>query len=251
MLSLFVFSYVIDTNKCPFQPNDFGRTSLQGHCAWRPSSLSLASWSSFMSTTVMVSFISMAEARAWQLNESMDQLYESKENGHKLWDAAEIPNPRHEELGGGPRLCPRLHTFISNREVEAQVDFFYRVVDPKGVGEGLQSWHEAKAKWTADSWAFHCSCAELPALSTGSSACQDCHSCPLMSDPHITISPLYSTGLNSDLLPPFFSSLSQEHSLQYLFNENTFKTTYPLRKEDEVPEGVVNLIKWWDFEVYK
>jgi len=26
----------------------------------------------------------MAEARAWQLNESMDQLYEPKENGHKL-----------------------------------------------------------------------------------------------------------------------------------------------------------------------
>ena len=43
--------------------------------------------------------------------------------------------------------------------------------------------------WTADSWAFHCSCAELPALSTGSSACQDCHSCPLMSDPHVTIQP--------------------------------------------------------------
>ena len=27
MLSLFVFSYMIDTNKRPFQPNDFGRTS--------------------------------------------------------------------------------------------------------------------------------------------------------------------------------------------------------------------------------
>ena len=87
-----------------------------------------------------------------------------------------------------PRLCPRLHTFISDLVV-AQVDFFFGFVDPKRVSEGLQSWHEAKAKWTADPWAFHCSFAELPALSTGSSACQDCHSCPLVSDPHVTIQP--------------------------------------------------------------
>ena len=46
---------------------------------------------------MMVSFISMAKARAWQLNESMDQLYKPKENGHKLRDAAEILNPRHDE----------------------------------------------------------------------------------------------------------------------------------------------------------
>ena len=136
MLSLYVFFIRIDTNKCPFQPNDFGRTSLQGHCAWRPSSLNIASWSSFMPspTSVMVSFISMAEARAWQLNESMDQLYEPKENGHKPWDAAEIPNPRHDELGGGPRLCPRLHTFISNPEVGAQVHVFYGLVHAERVG---------------------------------------------------------------------------------------------------------------------
>ena len=31
-----------------------------------------------------------------------------------------------------------------------------------------------------------------------------------------------SSHLHGDLLPPFFSSLSQGHSLQYLFNENTF-----------------------------
>ena len=75
------------------------------------------------------------------------------------------------------------------RSGSVQVDFFYGLVDANRVGEGLQSWHEATAKWTADSWAFHCSCAELPALSTGSSACQDCHSCLLMSDPHVTIQP--------------------------------------------------------------
>ena len=46
-----------------------------------------------------------------------------------------------------------------------------------------------------------------------------------------------SSHLHSDLLPPFFSSLSQGHSLQYLFNENKFRTTYPLRKDDKVPEG--------------
>ena len=85
-------------------------------------------------------------------------------------------------------VCPRLHTFISD-PVVVQADFFYGLVDPNRVSKGLQSWHEAKAKWTADWWAFHCGCAELPALSTGSATCQDCHSCPLMSDPHITIQP--------------------------------------------------------------
>ena len=84
--------------------------------------------------------------------------------------------------------CFSLHAVVANLVV-AQVDTFYGFVDAEPVSEGLQSWHEAKAKWTADSWAFHCSCAELPALSTGSSACQDCHSCPLMSDPHVTIQP--------------------------------------------------------------
>ena len=65
-----------DTDECDFQPNHFGRTSPQGPCAWCPSALSIASWSSSMSssTSVMVSLTSMAEARAW-LNESMDQLY--------------------------------------------------------------------------------------------------------------------------------------------------------------------------------
>ena len=66
--------------------------------------------------------------------------------------------------------CFSLHTFISEL-VASQVDFFYGLVDPKRFGEGLQSWHKAKAQWTANLWAFYCSCAELPALSTGSSAC--------------------------------------------------------------------------------
>ena len=87
-----------------------------------------------------------------------------------------------------PLRCFSLHALVADL-VLAQVDCFYGLVDAERVSEGLQSWHEAKAKWTADSWAFHCSCAELPALSTGSSACQDCHPCPLMSDPHVTIQP--------------------------------------------------------------
>ena len=71
----YCFSHVLDTDECHFQPNPFGRTSPQDHCAWRPCSLSIASWSSSMRscTSVMVSLTSMAEARAW-LNESMDQL---------------------------------------------------------------------------------------------------------------------------------------------------------------------------------
>ena len=63
MLSLFI----VPRFGCRFQPNYLRRTS---PCAWRPSSLSLASWSSFMSssTSMMVSLASMAEARASQLN---------------------------------------------------------------------------------------------------------------------------------------------------------------------------------------
>ena len=57
----------------------------------------------------------------------------------------------------------------------------------------------------------------------------------------LSLVPTHSTCLHCDLLPPFFNSLSQGHWLQYLFNENTFRTTYPFRKEDEVPEGAVNL----------
>ena len=90
-----------------------------------------------------------------------------------------------------PRLCPRLHAVVADLVV-SQVDFFYGLVDPKRVGEGLQRWHEAKAKWKADPWALRCSCAELPTLSTLSSACRDCHSCLLMSNPHVTIQPTLS-----------------------------------------------------------
>ena len=39
-----------------------------------------------------------------------------------------------------------------------------------------------------------------------------------------------SSRLHAELLPPFFSSLSRGHWLQYLFNENTFRTTYPVQK---------------------
>ena len=74
-------------------------------------------------TTVMVSFISMAAARAWQLKESTDLLYKPKENGHKPWDAADIPNPRHDELGGGPLRWPRLKALVADLVV-AQVDLF-------------------------------------------------------------------------------------------------------------------------------
>ena len=165
-----------------------------------------------------------------------------------IWLKSSIPSYSfHSPTAITPLLCPRLHTFISDR-VAAQVDFIYGLVDQQRVGEGLQRWHEAKAKWTADSWAFRCSCAELPALSL---AVPHVYllDCQTPRSPAKLGLPLYSTGLNSDLLRPFVSSLSQEHSLHYLFNEKTFKTTYPLRKEDEVPEGAVNLetLETWKF----
>ena len=55
---------------------------------------------------------------------------------------------------------------------------------------------------------------------------------------HPTHSILYiSSHLRNDLLPPCFSSLSQGHSLQYLFNENTFRTTYPSAKRMRFLKG--------------
>ena len=114
----------------------------------------------------------------------MDTNYEmlQKSQTHDMINSAPLV------AGAALLRCFSLHAVVADL-VAVQVDSFYGFVDVKRVGEGLQSWQEAKAKWTADSWAFHCSCAELPALSTGTSACQDCHSCPLMSDPHVTIQP--------------------------------------------------------------
>ena len=131
--------------------------------------------------------------------------------------------------------CFSLHTFISEL-VASQVDFFYGLVDPKRIGEGLQSWHEA---------AFHCSCAELPALSTGNSACQDCHSCPLMSDPHVTIQPtLFYTFHHICTVICFhlFSAVYRKVThCNTLSTKIRSETTYPVQKEDKVPEGAVNL----------
>ena len=88
-----------------------------------------------------------------------------------IWLNSSIPSfSFHSPAAVALLRCFSLHALVADL-VLAQVDFFYGLVDAERVGEGLQSWHEAKAKWTANSWAFHCSCAELPALSTGSSAC--------------------------------------------------------------------------------
>ena len=95
---------------------------------------------------------------------------------HALLAKLAVPAPSHLHLGSGWSAGRLGGLFLWSCSRER-------------VGEGLQSWHEAKAKWTADSWAFHCSCAELPTLSTSSSACRDCHSCPIMSNPHVTIQP--------------------------------------------------------------
>ena len=70
------FSHVILHKQMSLSTQPLWKNFPQGHCAWRPSSLSILSWSSSMSslTSVMASLTSMAEARAWQLNESMQQL---------------------------------------------------------------------------------------------------------------------------------------------------------------------------------
>ena len=70
------FSPVILHKQMSLSTQPLWKNFPQGHCAWRPSSLSILSWSSSMSslTSVMTSLTSMAEARACQLNESMQQL---------------------------------------------------------------------------------------------------------------------------------------------------------------------------------
>ena len=58
------------------------------------------------------------------------------------------------------------------------------------------------------------------------------HSCQVLTSQS---SPLYSTHfmtcLHGDLLPPCFSHLSQRHSRQYLFNENTFSNFISFQKK--------------------
>ena len=157
-----------------------------------------------------------------------------------IWLNSSIPSfSFHSPAAITPRLRSRLHTFIADL-VKAQADCFYGLVDAKRVGEGLQSWHEAKAKWTADPSAFHCSCAELPALSTGSSACQDRHWCPLMSDPHVTIQPHsilhISSHLCGDLLRTFFSSLSSLTAIPFQ-RKYVQKPHTPSRKRIRSPNG--------------
>ena len=101
----------------PFNPTTL-QELLQGHCAWRPSSLSLASWSLHMSspTSVMVSVISMAEARAWQLNESMYQLYEPKmDTNYEMLQKSQT----HDMMNGCLWVCRKLGSPCS-RVPEAQ-----------------------------------------------------------------------------------------------------------------------------------
>ena len=98
-----------------------------------------------------------------------------KSNGNKLRNAAEIPNLRHHGTDvlsaqpWPPLRCPSLEALVAE-VVAAQVDFCNGPVDTKGVGEGLQNWHEAHGQ--VDSRLVG-----VPlqlccyALSTGSSAC--------------------------------------------------------------------------------
>ena len=69
--------------------------------------------------------------------------------------------------GGGPLRWPSLHALVAYLVV-CQVDSFYGLVDKERVREGLQCWTTYIVNW---------------------SACQDCHSCPLMSNPHVAIQP--------------------------------------------------------------
>ena len=56
------------------------------------------------------------------------------------------------------------------------------------------------AKWAADSWAFHCICSVMRCQLAvphvwhkhTQGTCQDCHSCPVMSDPHSCQHPAHS-----------------------------------------------------------
>ena len=70
-----------------------------------------------------------------------------------------------------PQRCPSLKAFVSDL-VLLQVDSCHDLVDTKGVGEGLPELARGKGQLEKPScgelWA-HCSCAELPAWSTGSS----------------------------------------------------------------------------------
>ena len=150
-----------------------------------------------------------------------------------------------------PLQCPSLQAFVAEL-VATQVDVCHGVVDPKSIGEGLQSWHEAHGQVDSSCCVLHCQLA-VPHVwhNHTQGTCQDCHSCPVMSDPHVTMQPThYWTHLYGGLLPPWFNSLSQSHSLQYLFNVNTFmKLHTPSRKRMGFQRGGSDPQKCWNFKV--
>ena len=122
---------------------------------------------------------------------------------------AAVPAPSHLHLGSG---CSSGRLFLwfcwpaTRRRGPAQVARGKGRVDSRLVGLSLQ------LCWTTCivNWQFRMSRLSLVPTHVRSSRHHPAHSI------------LQCTGLNSDLLPPFFSHLSQRHSWQYLFNENTF-----------------------------
>ena len=139
--------------------------------------------------------------------------------------------------------CPSLEALVAEL-VLSQVDFCHALVDMQGIGEGLHRVGTTHmAKWTADSWAFHCSCCVMHCQLAvrhvwhkhTQGTCQDCHSCPLMSDPHVTIQPLPIKHICTVICIYLDSAVYPE-----VTHSNTFSTwrhsaiSFPIRKVDEV-----------------
>ena len=203
------------------------------------------------STTVIVSFISMAEARAWQLNESMDQLYEPKENGHKSRDAAEIPNQRHDErmsLGVQETRLPLLP--VQPVAVAAPSHLHL----PSGCGAGrLHLWfcwpetrlsgQQTRGRFTAA--ALHYALSVRHVWHEHLQGTAQHASCQILTSPS---NPLYSTHFitfaqwfASTFFQQFIARSLTAIPCQRKHMKTHSETTYPVQKKDKIPEGAVNL----------
>ena len=167
----------------------------------------------------MVSLISMAEARAWQLNESMDQLYEPKkmDTHYEMLQKSQT----HDMMNSAPLVASAARCSVSaftpsspNSLLLRSTAFMVlltRNASARACRVGTRqrpSGQQTRGRFTAAVLNYlHCQLV-VPHVKILTRA----HSCQILTSPS---NPLYSTCLHRDLLPPFFN------------NENTFRNRIP------------------------
>ena len=126
------------------------------------------------------------------------------------------------------------------KPVATQADCFYGLVDAKRVGEGLQSWHEAKASGQQTRGRLsaavlnylHCQLVRMSRVSLVPTHVRSSRHHPAHSILHVCIMICFH----------HFSTVYPKVTHCNSFSTKIrSETTYPVQKEDKVPERAVNL----------